>query len=358
MKENPIVSIIIPVFNRDKCISVCLESILKSEFPYFEIIVVDDGSIDNTSYIIKEIAARDTRVKYFHKDNEGVSTARNYGISKSNGEWLTFVDSDDAILPSHLNILNSNVIHDADLLMTDKTEGKVENGEIILNDTRQNKGTNIIVKPTCADYLFGIYNPFVNPFYHIWNKFFKSKIIKTYELSFDKTLSLGEDQVFVCDYLMYAKKICHFKQKTYVNINWKGIHHLGSCLRTPQNYLYNQKRNYEALTRLIPKYGDIVKEYAIDYGIDRPISRIIINYTKIKNRNLLEKDYLLHFIKSEIKPFISSIDISLYNAKSVNVRFIRFLIINNWIRFAIFYSSLFNIIDYLLFLLKRIIKKM
>ena len=94
--SKPKVSIIIPVYNREKCILACVESILKSEYPLWEIIIIDDGSTDSSLSIIRNISANDSRIKYYHQENSGVSAARNYGLSVCSGEWVTFVDSDDA----------------------------------------------------------------------------------------------------------------------------------------------------------------------------------------------------------------------------------------------------------------------
>ena len=93
----PKVSVIVPVYKVEKYIGKCIESILSQTFKDFELILVDDGSPDSSGAICDQYAQKDSRIQVIHKTNGGVSSARNVGISKSNGEWLCFVDSDDTV---------------------------------------------------------------------------------------------------------------------------------------------------------------------------------------------------------------------------------------------------------------------
>ena len=94
---NPKISIIVPVYKVEKYIHKCIDSILAQTFTDFELILVDDGSPDNCGKICDEYAKEDSRIVVIHKDNGGVSDARNIGISRANGEYIGFVDSDDYI---------------------------------------------------------------------------------------------------------------------------------------------------------------------------------------------------------------------------------------------------------------------
>jgi glycosyltransferase involved in cell wall biosynthesis len=93
--NNPLVSVIIPTFNRSLYLEQAVMSVLRQTYKNLECIVVDDGSTDNTHEIINKLGSRDSRIKYFYKENGGVSSARNFGINKSKGEWIQFLDSDD-----------------------------------------------------------------------------------------------------------------------------------------------------------------------------------------------------------------------------------------------------------------------
>ena len=93
------VSIIVPVYNIENYIRVCVESILAQTYESFELILVDDGSKDNSGILCDEYAAIDSRVKVIHKENGGVSSARNAGLRQAKGDWIMHVDGDDWIEP-------------------------------------------------------------------------------------------------------------------------------------------------------------------------------------------------------------------------------------------------------------------
>ena len=97
--SNVVISVIVPVYNAEKYLSRCIDSILVQRFNDLELLLIDDGSKDGSGKICDEFAEKDKRIKVFHKVNGGVSSARNYGLEKSNGEYVTFVDADDYLLP-------------------------------------------------------------------------------------------------------------------------------------------------------------------------------------------------------------------------------------------------------------------
>lgn len=90
-----LISVIIPVYNTESYVRVCLESLVEQTYTNFEVIMIDDGSTDNSGEICQEYTERDSRFHYYRKENGGVSSARNLGIEYSRGNYLTFVDSDD-----------------------------------------------------------------------------------------------------------------------------------------------------------------------------------------------------------------------------------------------------------------------
>ena len=97
--EEPLVSVIIPVYNREDYIGEAIESVLNQTYKNFELIIVNDGSTDNTENIVKGYAEKDKRIKYFYQENQGAYSARNKGIEESNGEFISFLDSDDKYFP-------------------------------------------------------------------------------------------------------------------------------------------------------------------------------------------------------------------------------------------------------------------
>lgn len=103
--EYQLVSVIVPVYNREKEIDRCVTSVLNQTYPNLELILVDDGSADSSLAICKSYSDSDKRVRVFHQENSGVSSARNLGIQNAKGEYLTFVDSDDYIAPDYVEKL-------------------------------------------------------------------------------------------------------------------------------------------------------------------------------------------------------------------------------------------------------------
>lgn len=95
--NNTLISIIVPVYNSERYLKDCLESIINQSYKNLEIILINDDSKDKSGEICDKIADRDSRIRVFHKNNEGVSVARNYGLGKSNGEYIYFSDSDDIL---------------------------------------------------------------------------------------------------------------------------------------------------------------------------------------------------------------------------------------------------------------------
>lgn len=99
------ISVIIPLYNKEKAISKTIQSVLNQTYTDFELIIIDDGSTDKSSAIAKEYTKADQRIKYYRKDNGGVSSARNLGLQLSQSQWITFLDADDELLPNNLEVL-------------------------------------------------------------------------------------------------------------------------------------------------------------------------------------------------------------------------------------------------------------
>ena len=112
----PQISVIVPVYNAEKYLHRCIDSILAQTFSDFELLLIDDGSKDNSGRICDEYAAKDSRIRVFHKKNGGVSSARNMGLDNAKGDWITFVDSDDWVKQDYLYSMISQP--DADLIMS------------------------------------------------------------------------------------------------------------------------------------------------------------------------------------------------------------------------------------------------
>ena len=110
--KNPLVSVVVPVYNVERYLKQCLESIVKQTYKNLEIILVDDGSTDQSGKLCDKWRRKDERVKVYHKENGGLSDARNYGIERASGEYIMFVDSDDTLELNAVELLQNVIVRD------------------------------------------------------------------------------------------------------------------------------------------------------------------------------------------------------------------------------------------------------
>lgn len=200
MYKNKYLSIIIPVYNADKYLAKCLDTIINQTFKNLEIILVDDGSTDNSKEIIKSYMEKDSRIIAFFKNNEGVSATRNLGIINSTGDYITFVDADDwinlnlyeealekvqentcdIVLYSYVKQYTTN--HQVTEMLPFKSE-EILDKDKIFNDLILNL---IAYEDETKESIMG----------SIWRCIFKSDLIKNNNLYFDTSMDYAEDLIF------------------------------------------------------------------------------------------------------------------------------------------------------------------
>lgn len=206
------VSIIIPVYNGEKYLSRCLGSIEKQTYQNFECIIVDDGSTDTTAQICEPYFKRDSRFIYYYKENAGVSSARNFGIDKSHGEYISFVDADDYIGELYLEKLISALLEtEADIAYCHAYD-VYANGEIIKNDAenlQENGGDYCLITP--AQYSWTDYN---NGHFTVWGGVLKRKLIDS-DTYFPTDLTVGEDTFFLAQIIKKSNNICSLNESLY-----------------------------------------------------------------------------------------------------------------------------------------------
>lgn len=187
------VSIIVPVYNGEKYLSNCLDSIINQTYRNFELFIINDGSTDKTFDIATRYKKLDRRINLINKVNEGVSVSRNIGISKSSGKYLCFVDADDFLEKNAIELLvNSMKKEKADLVIGSYNilrRKKVTKKNILIEDYMdKEKLINIIIENNIL---------LATP----WGKLFKTEIIKKNQIRFDEKMEIAEDTVFNLEYL-------------------------------------------------------------------------------------------------------------------------------------------------------------
>lgn len=201
------ITLIVPVYNSKKYLGVCVESVIAQEYKDWEIVLVDDGSTDGSSYICDYLSQKDNRIIVAHTKNNGVSHARNVGLDLANGEQIMFLDSDDYLSP---NYLSSFVSHsNADIVVGGYNTFGITKKEISL------KEDYFMLKEKYNLIDVGINNPRINAVYHICGKLYKTEIIKAKSLRFPENMKLAEDTCFNILYLQYCRDICFIKESGY-----------------------------------------------------------------------------------------------------------------------------------------------
>lgn len=198
------VSIIVPVYKVEPYLSACIDSILSQTFSDWELLLVDDGSPDGCGTICDAYAEKDGRIKVFHVENGGVSRARNIALQQAQGEWLTFIDSDDWIAPDFIASLMAPIMANPAL---DFIHGGCQNYQ-------ENVGYSINQR---YDYYSGedacvLLNQFRGL---VVSKLFKKSIISNFNLHFDEQMKIAEDYVFTLDYLAFVRRYCFIESTGY-----------------------------------------------------------------------------------------------------------------------------------------------
>lgn len=220
MRETQI-SIIVPVYNVEPYLRQCLDSILGQTFTNFEVLLVNDGSPDSSGDICREYVAKDSRFHYFEKENGGLSDARNYGIERAQGEYLTFIDSDDFVDEKHLeNLFLASRLTNADITIGGFS--RFENGTFWLY--QDHFSSDSLVSFTSAqaiqhlDSMFDV--PFLN-FSIVCGKLFKRDLFKELRFQYGK---YAEDQFIIWKLYLKASSIYTFNVDSYVyRINKTGM---------------------------------------------------------------------------------------------------------------------------------------
>lgn len=217
------ISIIVPVYNADKYVDKCIKSILEQTYANFELIIIDDGSTDQSAAICDEWSQKDSRIKVVHVDNGGVSRARNIGIGLSTGSWISFVDADDYIMNNYLSdLLNVTLVNKGvDWVFCDyydEINGKRINSHIyekekegLLSNTSQlyKKINGIEEKKWSSSSRFA----------GVWGKLYSEYLIKKNNISFPENVYIREDVIFNMKYCSRVRQAYYLRKPLYVYNN-------------------------------------------------------------------------------------------------------------------------------------------
>lgn len=284
-----LISVIVPIYNIEKYLNQCLESICNQSYNNLEIILVDDGSIDNSDKICDEFALKDTRIKVIHKINEGVVRARKTGLAAAKGRYIGYVDGDDWIEPNMFERLYEVVSREnVDVAMCGRYEDTGNSSRAVYHgfpEGRYDKHKmlkkvypNMIVNGEFFEW--GL-------FPGVWDKLFRKEILEKYQMEVDERLTMGEDAACVYPCLLNANSIyilneClyHYRQSISSMVKQDLDN---ESIRERFNILYNSvMRNF-----VKDKYIFDLRDQWRDYLLFLMVPRIELLYKDVKRLEFL-----------------------------------------------------------------------
>lgn len=289
-----LISIIVPVYNTGKFIEQCLNSILQQSYSNLEIILIDDGSTDNSGKICDNYAKKDKRIKVIHQPNKGVSFARNLGITVSKGKYIGFVDSDDSINKEMFMRLYSNMmLYNADISMCGYCN------ILEKNDLDENIERKILSKDELIKEIF-FYD---NIRGYLYNKLYKSEICKRAKIP--EELNICEDLYYLCEIITNEMKIIYDSSKLYYLRESEG-----SLTRTIDNLF-----DADGTLKYINIFSDIKKKFlnGVPFGTDMLTiheGRMIIGVMQDMYENNQKDKKRIKYLKKE---FFNRINVILYS---------------------------------------------
>lgn len=292
-RQAPLVSIIVPVYNAERYLNRCIDSILSQTMPDFELLLIDDGSKDKSGRICDEYSEKDARVRAFHKPNGGVSSARNLGLANASGEWITYVDADDRCSYIYLEHLLSKVDEGTDLIVS----------YAVICDSMGEKAE---VYPEYRVDATNFERLFVDSDMHWhtspWAKLYRANIIYENGLRFNELMHIGEDADFLFSFMLITDEI-------YVS---SGTDYYYTCdvsgsLTKRINNVDSELASYRTIRYLVDR---IIRQKNIkDNRAIENLGWLVASYVRRVLNSLYHNSYLKADKRIEV---IKSLDLALY----------------------------------------------
>ncbi|MDR1969888.1 MAG: glycosyltransferase [Candidatus Nomurabacteria bacterium] len=248
--KTPLLSIVVPIYNAEKSIGNLVSRITEQEVSDFELLLIDDGSKDSSSAILKKFEKQDDRVRVFSQKNSGQSVARNLGISKSRGKYLMLFDADDDINLAIIEKMLAKIIDDnVDLVTCEVLYNYIKNSKVISQ-------THSFTQPVLTQRANESFAQYVvrllgtdGRLYSLWNKIYRMDLIRKHSLAFETGLNFGEDLMFNLDYLNHVKKMSFLNEPLYIyNFN------LAENTSGKSSLVYeNRIKNYQEVVKFAGK---------------------------------------------------------------------------------------------------------
>ena len=292
MNKFPLISIIVPVYNAELYLSRCVESLLKQTYTNIEILLIDDGSPDSSGLLCDEFATKDKRIRVFHRENGGVSSARNLGLKYAKGEWISFVDADDCVSDDFYQCNYSDTV---DVVQ--------KSYNIIYEDKQECIGVDVLDESLLTKEK--IYTHFVRKRTNaLWDKIIRRDVIA--ENVFNENVMVGEDFLFSLSLIRKVKhyQFCSKGRYSYyihkgsamdvinkdlfgrVKIMFDNINHINKILCTEDDKSLRNSIIYQSYINVLCGYRSI-------------LSKEELNFLKTYLRNMKFED--LYYVSNNVR---------------------------------------------------------
>lgn len=300
--NTPKISVIVPVYNVEKYLSRCIESILSQTFTDFELLLIDDGSTDGSGKICDAYAKTDNRVKVYHTENRGVSAARNLGIKEASADWICFVDSDDWVEEDYLSALLYDGCITSECVVCQSFY--VEKELCVEKPYKSRLYPDVILKAPFEEQV--IMQLVLNDYsVNIFAKLFNKKVISEHRILFCESTSAFEDAVFLHQYFLYIQEIhlrssvsYHYMQRKDGQSLTTKKHSCGEWLTTADRLLKTNDQLIKKFSIQDVKYVEIFYNryglsqlYTAFVGVNRDNYKEIYRYVRSK-KPLFKKYYV------------------------------------------------------------------
>ena len=302
------ISVIVPVYNAEKYLHRCIDSILVQSFTDFELLLINDGSKDNSGKICDEYAAKDSRIRVFHKENGGVSSARNLGLDNAKGDYIMFVDSDDYMFPEMCELMVATIESKrTDLAVC----GTTETGGGYWCPVADKDYTLTQLKDSFVELL---HTELLSP---PWNKIFKRSIIDGQR--FFEGVSFGEDLIFNLEYIDKCDKISFIKESPFFHEKDNAC---SLVVKFSRNRLTDIEKVWKTITLFVPYKPCLYNKYFRDIVV---YARQLLksgNFSWIAKKEILNEWHTVCHLKE--------LDLGGYNGAKVNIILLWLLKCKQW----------------------------
>lgn len=301
----PTITVIVPVYNTEKYLYRCIDSILAQTFTNFELLLIDDGSNDASGQICDEYTTKDNRVRVFHKKNGGVSSARNLGLDNAIGKYIMFVDSDDYMMPGMLEVMLSALeSKKADLVVC----GTMETGG---GYWRPVADVDYSINQLNDHFVTLLHTELLSP---PWNKILKKKIIGN--IRFSEDISFGEDLLFNIQYLKKCETISFIKEAPFYH---EKENENSLVVKFNRNRLLDIEKVWVVVERFSEDKEGLYSKYLRDLTVYVRQLLKTKQYSWLEKENILEEWSSVALIKS----------LNLFNYKIYYLNWVLLLLLKN-----------------------------